>query len=120
MTRIPEFAETSIIDQFVHVLANSIVVVPFMTWDVANDGILLEGPDGLPALPSNDECVCLRRSASADQLGVVKESGESTLTQKKGHRRSASDTTGMKQIKNEVDSHPLGMINENVCFVNSR
>ena len=116
ITRIPQFADTNPVDQFVHVLANTIVVVPFMTWDIQNDA----NSNNEPTLELMDdgECVCLRRSASADQL-IQSDPGAKT-TPKKGHRRSASDTMAMGNVKKAFDAAPLGPVHENICIVNSR
>ena len=111
---IPQFSEASLIDQFVHVLANTIVVIPFMTWDVQNDGNSPNEPS--MDLSDNGECVCLRRCASADQLTR----SDDAFKTKRGHRRSTSDTTGMRDVKEAVDMKPLGPIHENICFANSR
>jgi hypothetical protein len=88
------------------VLANTLVVVPYMTWDVADDRTILLNESGYFGIPKTDECVCLKKSASVGEL--VKPVEKGPLVFVKGHRRAASDTTGM------------GPINETFCSVNSR
>ncbi len=58
------------VEKVVHVLVNTFVVVPFMPWDVASEKTLLDETGGIIDLPKTDQCVCLKRSASFDEVLV--------------------------------------------------
>ena len=96
--RIEEFAKSNPVEQFVHVLCNTFVVVPFMTWDIADDRTSLNETGGFSIGTKSEDCVCLKRSASYDDIAKK----TLVVTAFKSHRRSASDTTGMQQVKDVV------------------
>jgi hypothetical protein len=106
--RIEEFAQTNPVEQFVHVLCNTFVVVPFMTWDIADDRTSLNEAGDFFINSKSEECVCLKRSVSYDEIAKKNELKTLVATAFKSHRRSASDTTGMQHVK------------EVVCTSNSR
>ena len=106
--KIEEFARSNPVEQLVHVLCNTFVVVPFMTWDIADDRTSLNETGGFLTNSKSEECVCLRRSVSCDEIAKKSESQTLVAPSFKSHRRSASDTTGMKPLK------------EVVCTSNSR
>jgi hypothetical protein len=58
------------VEKVVHVLVNTFVVVPFMPWDVASEKVLLDETAGNLDLPKTDECACLKRSASFDEVYI--------------------------------------------------
>ena len=62
---------SDLVEKIVHVVVNTFVVVPFMPWDVASEKELLdETGGGNLDLPKTDECVCLKRSASFDEVSI--------------------------------------------------
>ena len=82
---VPEFKQARIEDRLVHVLANTLVVIPYMTWDQVKpekDEIYSEERIRLKRK------VIQQRRASLIDISLTKESSKSTF--KKGHKRNVS------------------------------